>query len=70
MTSNVRKVQYRNRSYWVTIPPAMVADKRIEGLAEWRSLPTNEDDWRRMLREHPGALVLIPVEEAGDETNA
>jgi len=64
MTSNRRKIQYRNRSYWVTIPPAMAADKRIEpeSQAEWRSFPTSEEEWRQMLREHPNALVLIPRE--------
>jgi len=63
MTSNRRKVQYRNRSFWVTIPPAMAADKRIEPgtQAEWRSFPQTEEEWARMRREHPNALVLIPV---------
>ena len=83
MTSNRRKIQYRNRSYWVTIPPAMAADKRIEpeSQAEWRSFPLatiaalisdarrgawtelSDGEWRRMQREYPNALVLIPREQ-------
>ena len=64
MTSNRRKVQYRNRSFWVTIPPALAVDKGIQAQSyiEWRSFPLAGDDWERIRKEHPNALVMIPVD--------
>ena len=71
MRGNRRLIQFRNRSFTVSIPPALAADKGItqeaaaekQLYAEWRSFPTSEEGWRQMLRESPNALVLVPVEE-------
>lgn len=64
MIANVRKIVYRNGSWVVTIPAAQAADKRVEdGMpGEWRSFPMTEEEWQRIRREHPNALVLIPGE--------
>jgi hypothetical protein len=62
MTGNARKISYRNKSWVVTIPAALAADKRLDHgmIGEWRSFPGTEEEWRRIQREHPNALVLIP----------
>jgi len=62
---NVRSIRRRSGSLMVAIPSSMAADKQIEpgSQAEWRSFPQSEEEWARMRREHPNALVLIPREE-------
>lgn len=63
MTANARKIVHRHRSWFVVIPSGLAADKRIKDgtQGEWRSFPTTEEEWQRIKRDHPNALVLIPV---------
>jgi len=61
---NVREVRDRNGSLVVTLVPGLARDKgMVNGvLVEQRSFPQTEVEWARIRREHPNALVLIPVE--------
>jgi len=61
-TENVRIARLRNGSIVLTLVPGLAADKGIgHGTpVEQRSFPQTEEEWQRIRREHPNALVLIP----------
>lgn len=61
---NIRVARLRNGSIVLTLVPGLAADKGIgHGTpVEQRSFPQTEEEWGRIRRENPNALVLIPRE--------